>query len=374
MSHEPIHVVFAEEDALFRLMEMALRRAPTAEGEKALRYFFGADIAAPLTALTGMADRLVLPDAIEVTVCRDGAMRDRSLGGADFLVLEAATLDTARLEACAGRTRLIQQFGRLTGNIDLAAAERLGVPVANLMRLSTLSCVDHITALILVLARNMLPAHHSVLARHDPALLPRFAQDPPHNKFNWAGIRGFRILAQSTVGLVGLGEISGLVAQRLRAMGARVLYYKRNALSAAEERGYGGITYAPLDDLLPQVDFVSLHLPYSEATEGFAGRDFFSKMKRGAYLVNAARGGLVDEQALYDSLKNGHLGGAALDVYRYEPMPPDCPLLTLDNVLWTPHVAGGEPDYMIAETEAVLRNIARVLQGQEPDNLVVPGR
>ena len=153
-------------------------------------------------------------------------------------------------------------------------------------------------------------------------------------------------------------------------MGARVLYFKRTPLSADEERGYGGITYAPLDDLLAQADFVALQVPYSGATEKCAGRGFFSKMKRGAYLINGARGGLVDEQALYENLTTGHVGGAALDVYRYEPMPPDCPLLTLDNVLWTPHIAGGEPDYMIVETEAVLSNIAKVVRGETPDNLV----
>ena len=352
---QPIHVLFAEEDTLFRLMEVALRRALTPEGEKALRYFFGDDIAAPVAALTGMADRLGLPGAIDVTVCRDEAALDDGLRRADFVVLEAAALGAARVEACAGRAKLIQQFGRLTGNIDLAAARRLGVPVANMTRLSTLSCVDHITALILALARQLLPAHRSVRTRRDPVLAPAFAQDPPRNKFNWAGIGDFRILAQSTVGLIGLGEISGLVARRLRAMGVRVLYYKRTPLSADEERGYGGISYAPLDDLLAESDFVSLHLPYTDATEKFAGAGFFSKMKRGATLINAARGGLVDEQALYASLKDGHLGGAALDVYRYEPMPPDCPLLTLDNVLWTPHIAGGEPDYMIVEFEAVLK-------------------
>ena len=373
VSQQPIHVVFAEEDTLFRLMEVALIRAPTPEGEKALRYFFGADIAAPLVALTGMAGRLGLPAAIEATVCRDAAALDGALPNADVVVLEAATLDGSRVATC-GKARLIQQFGRLTGNIDLAAAARRDIPVANMTRLSTLSCVDHITALILGLARQLVPAHRSVVARCDPALTPAFAQAPPRNKFNWAGIRGFRILAQSTVGLIGLGEISGLMARRLRAMGARVLYYKRNRLSADEERGYGGIAYAPLDDLLPQSDFVSLHLPYGPATEKFAGRDFFAKMKRGAYLINAARGGLVDEHALYDSLVSGHLSGAALDVYRYEPVPPDCPLLTLDNVLWTPHIAGGEADDMLVEAEAVLSNIAKVVRGEAPDGLVAVAR
>lgn len=374
MSRDPIHVVIAEEDNLFRLMEMALRRAPTPEGEKTLHYFFGQDITAPLAALMSMADRLGLPGEIGVTVCRDEAGLDAGLRTADVLVLQTTALDAARLEACAGRMRLVQQFGRLTDNIDLSAAQRLGVPVANLARISTLSCADHVIALILALARNLLPAHRSVAGRRDPLLTAVFAQDPPRNKFNWAGIGDFRILPQSTVGFIGLGEISGLVALRLRAMDARVLYFKRTPLSADEERSYGGIAYAPLNDLLAQADFVVLQVPYGAETEKFAGRDFFSKMKRGAYLVNAARGGLVDEQALYDSLKSGHLAGAALDVYRYEPMPPDCPLLTLDNVLWSPHIAGGEPGYMIMESEAVLSNIAKALGGEIPDSLVTPGR
>ena len=376
-SQEPrqgsIQIVFAEEDTLFRLMEMALRRAPTPEGEKALRYFFGDDIAAPVAALTGIADRLGLPAAIQPVVCTDEAAFERNLPNADVIVLEAATLDARRLQACAGKVRLIQQFGRLTGNIDLVAAERLRIPVANMMRLTTWSCADHIVALILALARNLLPAHNAVMARRDASLAPAFARDPPRNKFNWAGIGDFRVLARSTVGMIGLGEISGLVARGLRAMGARVLYYKRTRLSAEQEREYGGIAYAPLDTLLAQSDFVSLHLPYNKETEKFAGRDFFSKMKRGAYLINAARGGLVDEQALYDHLKSGHLSGAALDVYRYEPVPGDCPLLALDNVVWTPHIAGGAPEYMIEETEAVLTNIAKVLDGQPADSLVAGG-
>jgi lactate dehydrogenase-like 2-hydroxyacid dehydrogenase len=153
-------------------------------------------------------------------------------------------------------------------------------------------------------------------------------------------------------------------------MGARVLYFKRTPLTQEEEAQYGGISYAPLERLLAESDFVSLHLPYHKQTEHFAGRDFFAAMKAGAYLINSARGGIVDEQALYHSLRNGHLAGAALDVYRYEPVPADCPLLELDNILWTPHICGGAPEYMIAEAEAVLTNIARVVHGKPPDNLV----
>ena len=365
-----MHVVFAEEDTLFRLMEMGLKRTLTPEGEKTLRYFFGDDFASPLKSLTTMADRLGLPPDITTTVCQDELALERTLPTADFVVLEASTLGPERVESCTPRTRLIQQFGRSYGNIDVATARKLNIPVANLARLSSQSSADHITALILALARNLLAAHRHVVARRDPAQTPTFHKDPPRNKFNWAGIRNFRILAHSTLGLIGLGENSGFVARRMRDMGMRVLYYKRTPLSPEEESKYGGVSYAPLDELLAQADFVSLHVPYNKETEKFAGREMFSKMKRGAYLINSARGGIVDEEALYESLTSGHLAGAALDVYRYEPVPADCPLLQLDNVLWTPHISGGQPEYMITEAEAVLTNIARVAQGHSPEGLV----
>ena len=365
-----IHVVFAEEDTLFRLMEMALLRTLTPEGEKTLRYFFGGDFAKPLDKLITMADRLKLPPQMAVTVCMDDAMLERSLPEADFVVLEASTLGAERLKLCGGKARLIQQFGRSYSNIDVAEARRLKIPVANLTRLSSQSCTDHITALILALARNLFQAHHAVLARRDPSKPGVFGHDPPRNKFNWGGIRDFKILPNSTIGLIGLGENSGFVARRMRDMGARVLYFKRTPLNAEEEQIYGGITYAPIDRLLAESDFVSLHIPYSPATEKFAGREFFSKMKRGAYLINTSRGGILDEEALYQSLKSGHLGGAALDVYRYEPVPSDTPILDLENIIWSPHVSGGEPEYMLEEAEAVVSNIARVFHGDAPKGLV----
>jgi glyoxylate reductase len=197
---------------------------------------------------------------------------------------------------------VIQQFGRAYRNIDVATARALNIPVANLMRLSSQSSADHITALILALARNLLTAHRAVTLRRDPTQSGAFTEDPPRNKFNWAGIRGFHILAQSTVGFIGLGENSGFVARRMRDLGARVLYFKRTRLSPQDESQYGGISYAPLDELLAQADFVSLHLPYSKETDKFAGRELLSKMKRGAYLINSARGGIVDEEALYEAL------------------------------------------------------------------------
>ena len=187
MSDGSIHVVFAEEDTLFRLMEMGLKRKLTPEGEKTLRYFFGSEFSTSLEALTTMADRLGLPAVIDTTVCENEPKLDHILPTADFVVVEASTLSTDRVKACAPKTRLIQQFGRAYRNIDVATARALNIPVANLTRLSSQSSADHVTALILALARNLLAAHRAVTARRDPTQSGTFAKDPPRNKFNWAG-------------------------------------------------------------------------------------------------------------------------------------------------------------------------------------------
>lgn len=367
---DPVRIVFSEEDTLFRLMEMAIIRRKTPEGEKTLNYFFGADHSAPLQMLTTMADRLGLPGAMQSIVCPDDTALAQAMPAADFLVTETTTITREHMRASAGRTRLIQKFGRDCRNIDLAAAKDSGIRVANLVRFSSLSSADHIIALLLALARNLLSAHRTVLARKDPALKPQFEQGPPRNKFNWGSIRNIKVLSEHTLGLIGLGENSGEVARRARLLGMPVLYYKRQRLSAVEEAAFGGVRYVDFDSLLAQSDFVSIHVPYGKQTEKMIGRDALRKMKRGAYLINAARGGIVDEQALYEALKDGQLAGAALDVYRYEPVPPDCPLLDLDNVLWTPHISGGEPEFMLRESEDVLANIARVLRGETPTGLV----
>ena len=297
-------------------------------------------------------------------------LANHRLPSADFLVTEATTITRAHLQAGAGCLRLIQKFGRDWRNIDVAAADELGLRVANLVRFSSLSSGDHITALLLALARNLLGAHRAVLARGDPGMKPQFEKGPPRNKFNWGMTRNIKVLAENTLGLIGLGENSGEVAKRVRQLGMQVLYYKRQRLSKEEEAALGGVRYIDLDGLLAQSDFVSIHVPYGKPTEKMIGREALAKMKRGAYLINTARGGIVDEEALYDALKSGHLGGAALDVYRYEPVPPDCPLLELDNVLWTPHISGGEPEFMLREVEDVLANVARVLRGETPSGLV----
>jgi len=244
--------------------------------------------------------------------------------------------------------------------------------VANLQRISSLSSADNIVALVMALARNLLFAHNAVLARYDPSLPGQFPSDPPRNKFNWAGVRDLRVISEHPIGFIGMGENAGLAAQRLRAMGMPVFYHKRTRLSVEEEQALGGIQYVSREELLARCDFVTVHIPYTRQTEKYIDAKFFVQMKKGAYVINTSRGGILDEAALHDSLTRGHLAGAALDVYRYEPVPADCPLLELDNILWTPHISGGQPEFMIRESEDVLTNVARVLNGEQPEGQLSP--
>jgi lactate dehydrogenase-like 2-hydroxyacid dehydrogenase len=321
--------------------------------------------------LLGMAERLGLPPEIAASVCVSGAELDLALPDCDALILEKSALPQARLDALNPKIKLVQQFGIEHRHIDLATARRLGLTVANLERISSLSCADHITALILALARNLVPAHMLVKARRDPSLISAFPAEPPRNTFNWGNVRDLRVLGRQTLGCLGLGENGSNVARRMRAMGMTVLYTKRTRLSLAEEQDLG-VSYTTSDEMLARSDFVSIHVPYEPATEKLVNANFLARMKPGAYLINTARGGIVDEIALYEALKRGRLAGAALDVHRYEPMPADCPLLDLDTILWSPHIAGGRPEFMIEESEAVLANLARVLRGERPTGQLSP--
>lgn len=369
---DELHVVFGEEDNLFRLMEMGLLRKLTPEGEKVLTYFFGDGFAPHVEHLTSIADKVGLPANIRVTMPKDEAELDAALPSADVVILETASFTAARLEACAGRVKHIQQFGTVSRHIDLATARRLGVSVADLQRISSLSCADNIVAIVMALARSMLQAHQSVKAQRDPSLPGAFPTDPPRNKFNWARIRDIRVLAENTIGFIGMGENAGLSARRLRAMGMTVLYHKRSRLSPAEEEALGGVVYVSREELLARSDFVSVHIPYIPENEKYIDAAFLAQMKQGAYIINTSRGGILDEKALYEALTSGHLAGAGLDVYRYEPVPPDCPLLDLDTILWSPHTSGGRPEFMIRESEDVLTNVARALRGEEPVGKLSP--
>ncbi len=173
-----------------------------------------------------------------------------------------------------------------------------------------------------------------------------------------------RELGALTVGIVGLGNVGSALATRLLAFGSRVLY------ADMVEKRFAGVERVSLEDLLELADVVSVHVPLNEETHHLIEAEALSRMPKGAYLINASRGPVVDEKALVAALESGHLGGAGLDVFEIEPMPTNNPLRRMENVFLSPHVGGATLEAEARVLEVVRDNLVRVLDGEEPSNVV----
>jgi phosphoglycerate dehydrogenase-like enzyme len=178
-----------------------------------------------------------------------------------------------------------------------------------------------------------------------------------------------RELRGRTVGLLGMGRIGRAVAERLRPFDVRLVYHDPATLPADVERELR-LERTGREELLAAADIVSLHLPLTPATRHVIGSDALSRMKPSAFLVNTARGGLVDEAALVETLRSGRLAGAALDVFDPEPPPPDHPLYALPNVVLTPHISAGTRDAFMEKMGFVFANLDRFWRGDPVENLV----
>lgn len=362
-------VLFAEEDALFRLMETALNHTLSPQAEKALHYFFGEDIHKPVDYLEGLQSTLGLPADIKGVVCEQEDKLEELVKDADFLVVERPSITREMLEKCRGRLKLVQKFGSDYKEIDIVAAKEMGIPVASLLRVSTISVAEHVILLILSLARNIVKAHQAAVARRD-ARDGSKSGGSPKSLFNWGRVPNIQRIYGKTLGLVGFGENGQQVAWRAHALGMKIKYYQRNRVDRDIEKKIDARYVPSLFELMEGSDFVSLHVPYGPQTEKMITYEVLSHMKPSAYFINISRGGLVDEEGLYRILAEKKITGAALDVYRWEPVPADSPLLGLDTIVWSTHNAGGAPEFMLEESHAVLQNIGRVLGGEEPEGWV----
>jgi phosphoglycerate dehydrogenase-like enzyme len=171
-------------------------------------------------------------------------------------------------------------------------------------------------------------------------------------------------LAALTVGIVGLGNVGAALATRLLAFGPRVVY------ADIVERSFAGVVRVPFVDLLEVADVVCVHVPLDQTTHHMIDAAALERMRKGAFLVNASRGPVVDEKALIAALESGHLGGAGLDVFELEPTPADNPLRRMENVFFSPHMAGFTVEAEARALEMVRDNLTRVLDGEEPINVV----
>ena len=275
---------------------------------------------------------------------------DQHLPEVDGVIVRTAKITAERL-AAAPRLRVVGKHGVGVDNIDVAAATKHGVTVVYTPNTNDESVAEYTVMCFLLLAREVETASRLIRAGEFTTARRR--------------MRGVELRGR-TVGVIGLGRIGARVAEICRAgLGMRVLAHDP-FVSAERAASLGVELRADLTTLLPECDFVTIHTPLTPATRGMIGATELTLMKPGAYLVNAARGGLVDEAALIEALRSGRLAGAAIDVFTEEPPPVDHPLLALENVIPTPHIAGQTDDSLRRMALLVVEEVLRVLRGEEP--------
>jgi len=270
-------------------------------------------------------------DDVEVEV-RTGLSEDelaQVVGQFDGMIIRSGVKVTAKVLENPGRLRAIARAGVGVDNVDIEAATRAGVLVMNTPDANTISTAEHTLALMFALLRNIPAACWSL------------------KKGEWDRHRFVgRQLAGKTLGIVGLGRVGRAVATRALALNMTVLAYDPFVTGQSALDGKVPLC-SSLQELLPQVDILSVHAPLTPQTRGMIGAKEFELMKSGSYLINCARGGIVDEDALYEAIKSGKIAGAALDVYSTEP-PQDRKLIELDQVVCTPHLGASTKEAQTA--------------------------
>ena len=280
----------------------------------------------------------------------DGETLLREISGYDALMVRGRTKAVTEIvEAGAnGNLKVIGRAGIGVDNVDIETAAKHGIPVVNAPTGATASVAELAIGHMLSLSRHLSKA------------------DMTMKKGEWAKkqLKGNE-LGGKTLGLIGCGNIGVLTGKFAQAFGMNVIGYdpfiskedmKKNEIEKMDE----------LVELIETADFISLHIPHIPKTHHIVNGKMISKMKPTAYIINCARGGTVDEKALYDALKNGKIAGAGLDVFEQEP-PEDSPLLQLDNIMLTPHIGANTKEGQIRAGTVCAEQILKVLDGEEPD-------
>jgi D-3-phosphoglycerate dehydrogenase / 2-oxoglutarate reductase len=271
---------------------------------------------------------------------------------ADCVLTQFARLD-ARVIAAMGRARAIVRYGIGVDNVDLDAARARGIPVCNVPDYCIDEVADHTLGLILVLTRRL-------IAHRDRVRGGRWGSGAP--------LHALHALKNLSVGLVGFGRIGRAVAHRLRGFGCTPIVFDP-VISRGEIEAHG-CTAVAFEDLLRTADVISLHCPSNASTRRMIDRNAMETMKPGALFINVARGDLVDTPSLIAALQSGHLAGAGLDVCDPEPINPDSPLLGMENVLLTPHVASASVPAVTKLRTSAAEIVAKALRGERLPNVV----
>jgi len=260
----------------------------------------------------------------------------------DGLVIRSATKVTAEIIEAADKLKVVGRAGIGLDNVDIPAASQRGIVVMNTPEGNTITTAEHAISLLLALARK----------------IPQATASLKNQKWEKKKFQGKEIF-NKTLGIIGLGKIGSIVADRAKGLKMQVIAY--DPFIQQEILLTQGIEPVTLEELYQRADFITIHTPKTKETLGLINARAISKMKDGVMIVNASRGGIVDEKALYEGLKSGKVGGAALDVFETEP-PGACPLFSLDNFVCTPHLG--------ASTDEAQENVAVSVAEQIVDYLL----
>ena len=280
---------------------------------------------------------------------------------ADGLIVGYSRI-TARVLDALPRCRIVSRYGIGLDVIDIEAATRRGVVVTNVPDFCLDEVADHTMALLLALARKIVTLDRSV--RDGRAV----------KEGHWETLRvagPMYRLSKQALGIVGMGQIGRSVAKRAQAFGMRVLSAPDPAVSVEEATALG-TAVLPLEEMLAEVDYLTLHVPLLESTRRLINTDRLALMKPTAAIINTSRGAVIHEAALVDALRDGRLAAAGLDVYENEPISPDNPLRSMENVVLSSHAAWYSEDSMRDVKVKAARAVADILQGQVPESVVNP--
>lgn len=277
-----------------------------------------------------------------------------ALAEAHAVLIRSATQIDAEALAAAPQLKVVARAGVGLDNVDIKAATEAGVMVVNAPTSNIISAAELTIGHILSLARHI-PAAHASLAAGE------------WKRSKYTGVELF----EKTVGIIGLGRIGALIAARLQAFGVEIVAYDPYVTATRAQQL--GVTLVTLDELLAQSDFVTIHMPKTPETTGMIGAAQLKAMKSSAFVINVARGGLVDEDALYDALTSGEIAGAGLDVFVSEP-PVEKKLLSLPNIVVTPHLGASTDEAQEKAGVSVARSVRLALEGElVPDAVNVAG-
>ena len=307
----------------------------------------------PQAALNAMYECVAqYPGLFEVDVV-DTLEKQKNMYDAECVIMRILKMPREVIEQNPN-LKFIQKWGAGFDTVDIEAAAEFGIPVANMPGANAFSVAEQTVMLMLATLRD--------LAFHYEALKRGEWTKSVHSD------RTYSLLGK-TVGLIGCGNIGREVTRRVQAFGARVIYYDPRRLNAFEEQEMG-VEYVPFDQLIENADIISMHVPLNEHTHHMISADVIAKMKPTAIVINAARGGVVDEMALAAALSEGRILGAGLDAFSQEPPPADHPLLNAPNVIYTPHTGGVSVDLAKVMGPLAINNCAKFAQTGEADFVV----